>query len=670
MSANNKNGKEKKDIKFVYQPPQLQGMTLERASKILIQIGSSDLFKKARELKKLSIVAQTIEDTDFETAALKTIHILKKIFYIVDDWNNDMEMENQFADKWIKEINPSTGKKYSVSIARRLAMQDIVWARYIDLLAMMKEEKSRVEIGNKIVNELNNAESIIVAKAANDIELSSSDKNKESKVNDFELGKVKPEDWRWMLKEENKDCSKDEESIVETIKKVYQQKVEEGSKSLKKTDNNSRNRNFRNSRNSRNSRKSRSKSNRVSQERKFVKVKKQEEIDETKKQIWEELKRKREIKEKSVEEIFNSLDSKLKEIATQCATVGLVNGNVKLGVDNEVLKSTWKELLDLKNSNSDDLLKDMLVRCQQRANDKQFNYGGVFLEWTNIIIALSNKINEIVITLNNFINYFSLIEKSKNELALLGNRASKIENKRRVQNNYKSKLNDFVDEETWKNMSAKEKISKRFVFTDRTQNPPNYLFKNLEVNDKKVFLEKKKQWREKRIVEIYNLFKIKQYSDAALAFDSFVFFKDRDKFGFKVDTSLEDNKYSEEFEKMRKELEENWIAEGRKKHIFNMIMINNKRIFTAGNRCVWRLKLGQNRYRRFKKSNFKGRKGNMLNVKRRRNGKFYNDFSYKRVNFRAEERRDERRVEEVDEKEKMDEEVVDSTNNQEGKNFQ
>ena len=101
-----------------------------------------------------------------------------------------------------------------------------------------------------------------------------------------------------------------------------------------------------------------------------------------------------------------------------------------------------------------------------------------------------------------------------------------------------------------------------------------------------------------------------------------------------------------------------------------MIMINNKRIFTAGNRCVWRLKVGQNKFNRFKKSNFKGRKGNMLNVKRRRNGKFYNDFSYKRVNFRAEERRDERRVEEVDEKEKMDEEVVDSANNQEGKNFQ
>jgi hypothetical protein len=232
------------------------------------------------------------------------------------------------------------------------------------------------------------------------------------------------------------------------------------------------------------------------------------------------------------------------------------------------------------------------------------------------------------------VNYFELIEKKKVVLARMGDKGYLIENREVLKQDREVNNKDYVQQEVWQNYTAKQKIDKMFRFSDRSQNPPNYLFKQLTDQEKKEFYVKRRAWRTKRYTELYQMIKESPVK-AALAYDNFYHYAIRDQYGFKMDEPKAgltgEFADSKDDLTIRDELENNWVEQGKRKRLFNIVLVNRRKIYTKGNCSRFILSRSRNN----RQGNFRNRK--YLEIKRNRNGGFIpagNRPNWKRNNNR------------------------------------
>ena len=637
-------------IKFIYQKPNSSLVSFDKALKMIVKLGNSDLFEKAKKIQSLEIIKKQLDETDFETAKPDLVRKFKDIFYLKDDWEDDQALEDEITEKYKKVIRKKTGKNYDARVARKMATMEIVYLRYVQLQDVLKDQEKRLKIENKVLAELNNAEPINIALAAENLNPENVNPKDEDEIldgeSDFSYGKIKPEDWQWVLKGKKGEIKdKEEETLHESIKKKYIEKLNEGKiklydkkkselwgktklrKTFKRKIKKSANKNTMSAVNNVSQEKGKQANSNLERsvkencqkvdQDKFNSQSEKGKIDEKKISILEEIKKKRASRVSRVVELMTETDAKLKELATECATINDIKENLLVGVNHEVKRNTWINLANSKMTDSDETLKAFLKQAYDNSTDKDMTLGGIVLGIANVLIALNNKIHKITGICNGFINYFAQLERYKTEMAKMGRNAQNIENRQRVKQDLKTIDNNFVSQEEWDKMSPKEKIQKRFKFTDRSQNPPNYLFKKLSIEEKKTVLKAKKDYRSKRIIELYDLTKTDQIK-AALEYDNIKFYENRDKYGFRIsDEGLaKEFEDSEEDKQIKEELELNWREQASKKRIFNIVMYNSKRIYSNGKAaedCIQK----KTRTSRFR---FKRRK--YLTFKRKRNGDF------------------------------------------------
>jgi hypothetical protein len=578
----------KPNVTFIYQEPLKSNVSFNEAVKILVKLGNSDLYEKAVKIDKFKVIQKMFEKIQFETCNLTVLNKLVSIFYL----EGDEETEIALINRYVKEIDSKTNKKMGIAVARRKAMGDIICQRKFELESLLKLKDNRIKIRQCAMEELNRAKASILVKGSSVKKLSRKEKAVKENKDFYNLGKVTPEDWEFLLGQEI--LENNEVKVKEELANTYEKKLAEGkltqvgkgrlgtkfrskSKKKKKAANEVKGNDE--------DEEMESSDEEVKNKRKKPATREELATDKKRKEILEEIKQKRAAKTQGVESIISSVQEKLKEIAVQCTNVTKASGKMYKGSGSEMTKDTWTNLEQSEYSNTPGLLSEMLSDFKKAATGEAFNPNGATLWLTNVVVSLSNQINNIVGILNNFVNYFDLCEKKRVELAKLGNKGFAIENRSLLKKNFAENKRGYINQENWSSLSAKQKIEKSFVFSDRSQNPPNYLYIQLNQKEKESIFSERKKWRSKRYVELYEMYKSDPIK-AALCFDNFYHFAFRDKYGFKIAEPRDGlfQKFQDEDSDIaiRATLEDNWLEQGRLKRLFNVVLINRKKIYTNG----------------------------------------------------------------------------------------
>lgn len=143
---------------------------------------------------------------------------------------------------------------------------------------------------------------------------------------------------------------------------------------------------------------------------------------------------------------------------------------------------------------------------------------------------------------------------------------------------------EFIDNDKWYSLSNFQKFSKKFKFKDYSQNPPRAWWNTFTDKEKEEVVKLKLEWQKRRLVELAELYEKDQ--DLAIRFiDSFMFYEERDKFGF----SLE---FSEELKELKKldqdsqliydELLNTLNVASERNLVYNKVMHNNKPVNKKG----------------------------------------------------------------------------------------
>ena len=648
-------------VKFEFQPPDLTKLELKDAVKIIKRISKNDLFNKAKETYKFKAVRQILKDVDFMSANKATLDKLKAIFYMEEDEEVELSLTNEIKKKYKEEK-----KKISAANARRLAIGDIVMQRHLELVQKLDNENEKVSILNELNVQINGADSVIFSKGNRNKTLSKEEKSKMNAAEDFQLGQLSLEDLKFIIGDDEKDRSQKIIDAFNKIEKTQTDKLLDGeqwsgitrankefkkskkkskSKSSKKenfvpignsqimnvikNDKDGVNINLEESKNNVNNNNIQSSISRnYSRNNRNIRRIPRAEIlnDEIRNKKLQDIKVRRESKINNIDNAFDNAKKKLEEIK-QCVNY-IIGKNPKVActLDHEKNPNTWDQLSNAKFSGSRELLlrfcNDIKTSLQAKGDFSQVPD----LLWTaDIFAALSKEIENIVIVMNQIIEYLDSLDKLKTDLAKYGDNSYKIQNRAIMKTNFINNNNQYIKQEEWDKLSPLEKINKTFKFSDRTQNPPNYLFKRLDQKDKDEFYQKRKEWRKKRYMEMYEVYQKGEYVEVAYMFDNFYHYAMRDKYGFKLSAPsgglLGDYADDDEDIAIRRVLEDCWLEQGRRKRIFNVVFVNRRKIFTYGqcSKFVIGNRRRYNLYNRNRVNNLPQVMGRFSGFKRRRN---------------------------------------------------
>lgn len=630
--------KEDKKIKFTFQEPKNKNLSLKEAAAYVARCGAMAKEDKAELLEKNGIIFKVLNDIDFETVPLNTIRKLQNIFYL----EGDEDLEFDLTDKYRKAIDPKTKKKYVLAMAKRVACGDIIFSRYHELKQILKKKSSRMGVIKELTDKISKCDEVILSKVSNNKKLTKNEKSAISKVEE-DMMKLDPQFLDMLIRDKGEEedevlmLDEDEKEVVNKFQVAYENKVAEGEQVLregrkKKGDNKGKAKKkfFKVEK--------RNQSPDNSRREKSAEKKKEEkeaiEKDEKRKTIIEEIKKKREAKLQKVGDVFEKTDSKLKTIKDKISKLKTHGNDVFFGNNAEVTKKYWLGLANNKADDIDAVWKKYLENMSAQCNGKEFMIGGSFIGQASAMTTLINLVKQLMDIVKDFGEYMELTEERRTQIAKLGNKGFDIENRNYIKTYDRKNKKNFIPEDEWKKLSPKEKIDKNFKISDKCQNPPNFLFKELFAKEKDEYFEKRKKYREKRLVEIYELMKTDR-TEAVKQYDNLYHYADRDQYGFKIDAPaggyIEGFKDDDNSNMIKEAIEEVWIDESKKKRVFNVVLVNRRPIPSNGV-CSKFLKYNRFRSGGFRNNNFRNqnnkqfRNRRVLGFKRKKIGQGPSDY--------------------------------------------
>lgn len=320
-------------------------------------------------------------------------------------------------------------------------------------------------------------------------------------------------------------------------------------------------------------------------------VKVQKISSKEKKEIIERLKEKKLAKQKflndqnlQIENLFRQIEDLKSSLINMSQ---MQNKFIPVGLDDSNVEH-WKSVVNNVNTvNVADPLTLIKDFSQNVINNSFGQFKFPWLEIFNIVFSLATKVK----ILEDLAVKFNDLQKVKREIeftiAKRGEKGWSLNNSSIVKTKnlcIKNDSNTYIAPEIWNNMSIGEKILKSFKFSDFNQNPRNNVWKRMKKADKIKFLEKKREWRAKRIGD-FERNDENVDTDLLNAMDRFIYYEWRDPRGYMIDI-LQENKDNYGDTETTKELLKQYVEYvnncGLKGKIYNWYMYKGRRYLTKG----------------------------------------------------------------------------------------
>lgn len=222
-------------------------------------------------------------------------------------------------------------------------------------------------------------------------------------------------------------------------------------------------------------------------------------------------------------------------------------------------RDVWKYLNENKN-NFNDIKNPLEVVIDQESQLAKGLYlegsGYSYANLINLNLAMCTKIHRITECLNLIWQYLMNESAHKDLNFRLGDKASKYNNEalHKIKNlsGYNNKGN-YIEQDEWRKMSDFDRNMLRFNFSDRNQLPPTFVFNKFKREEKVLFLQKRLEFRSRRIQELLELSKNDNEDKTRTAgiINAFVYYTNRDINGFMV--TFDDKLREEVFKKFSEE---------------------------------------------------------------------------------------------------------------------
>ena len=181
-------------------------------------------------------------------------------------------------------------------------------------------------------------------------------------------------------------------------------------------------------------------------------------------------------------------------------------------------------------------LKELIEELQKHADGKGFNNVDIkVLNLVNVVVAIANKCNNIVDTMNTMWQYLINEYNSERTAAIMGKKGDMLKKKAMLKQEKMVNLssnNQFISAEVWKEKSLFEKVMLRFKFTDFNQMPKATIWKKFKDNEKLEFLNMLYRYRYNRGKLLLQQYDQKNPQELIAKINSFLYYNDKDKKGF------------------------------------------------------------------------------------------------------------------------------------------
>ena len=245
-------------------------------------------------------------------------------------------------------------------------------------------------------------------------------------------------------------------------------------------------------------------------------------------------------------------------ISNKIATIGKNNHNsidywsngIKKALQSkENTKNSMKQMYEvIKNDLSvyNDIngpLAELIEELQKNADGEGFNNVDIkVLNLVNVVVAIANKCNNIVDTMNTMWQYLINEYNSEKTAAIMGKKGDILKKKAMLKQEKMVNLssqNQFISAEVWKEKSLFEKVMLRFKFTDFNQMPKATIWKKFKDNEKLEFLNMLYKYRFTRGKLLLQQYDYRNPQDLIGKINSFLYYNDKDKKGFTCYTKEE-----------------------------------------------------------------------------------------------------------------------------------
>lgn len=244
------------------------------------------------------------------------------------------------------------------------------------------------------------------------------------------------------------------------------------------------------------------------------------------------------------------------------------------------------ELIDLTNENLSKLKNDVSTFNQAK--------------WDNSSNAINKRLTDISTILLDIVNYIDAFNSQWVNFAKFGP-SGRFKINQKIARPEKNK-NQKIPDEQYKKLSAYEKFSNSWNFNDFKQNVPKSWFNQFNEQEKKDFLEKRLDYQKKRITELASKLKSNpEEKDLNNKIDTFLFYRNRDRYGFWLNTNEDQSKWDNDSVTLLDALNKHIDECSQKRLIFNKFRFGDKFLYSNGLSSEERLK-------NFKDKNYEKRK--------------------------------------------------------------
>lgn len=306
------------------------------------------------------------------------------------------------------------------------------------------------------------------------------------------------------------------------------------------------------------------------------------EIQDKRKNLADFFRQKKQDKFKKMFDIIaetNSNLTKLKEAMDKLNKPCTEEPN--LANSSDFFQQNWKDFRNSNFRNTSFQIDTFIAACMKAANNKDnCMNNGAFLQLAAITISLYHNLADVTSALNKAVDYINSFNKQWVNMAKFGP-SGKFKINQRISRNNKAKDHKFSDEQ-WNKMSYFEKFNGNWKFSDFKQNVPKSWFIKFTDEEKTQYCKKRAEYRSKRIVELAESLKNNEEGIAS-KIDTFMFYFDRDGYGFYIPSKDVDKSVISQDEKVLLDQFNKVLQEhSKKKLIFNKFRFGDKFLYCNG----------------------------------------------------------------------------------------
>ena len=306
------------------------------------------------------------------------------------------------------------------------------------------------------------------------------------------------------------------------------------------------------------------------------------EYEERRKRIIENIKKKKQDKFLKAFASYEKVNDNLINLNNAVDKMNMKSNDQRFGKAKDFVKQNWTDLKNKYFGDAEGALKEFLTTSENGANGKAFSNQGAFSQLGCITIALWNRIKNLESTVNSLTKTIeALVDQIQYNAKLAPEDANKVNKKFAQRTGYGK---SFIANEDWFKLSNYEKFLKRFVYKDYSQNPPRAWWNSFSEEEKGKVLKTRQEWKKKRLIDLSDLYE--QDQDKAIRYiDSFFYYEDKDKFGFKIEIpeNLKNlTEFDEESKLVYDELRSTLENAAERNLVFNKVWCNNKAVRTKG----------------------------------------------------------------------------------------